>query len=259
MQGRILHLSDIHFGCENREALEGVAELAASEPFDLTAITGDVTQFGRRREFVAAAAWIGNLPGPKLITPGNHDVPYATPGRIFDPFDRYRRFLGPPWKAIWQAPTIIARTFNSARGWQLRWNWSKGVVRPEHVTTAAEDLADAAGDKLRVALCHHPLIEVTGGPMTGEVQGGEWAVKELGRAGVDLLLTGHVHTAFAHELPTAGGGLYAIGAGTLSRRERGQPAGFNIIEWDKGCIRVRCEGWTGSHFETQRTWALPRR
>jgi 3',5'-cyclic AMP phosphodiesterase CpdA len=258
MLGRIMHLSDIHFGCENKGAVEAVSALAAAEAFDLIAISGDITMFGRPPEFEAAKAFVDALPHPTVVTPGNHDVPYATPGRLLWPFRRYRRCFGDPWHAQYDKPGLSVRAFNSSRGTQVRLNWSKGSVWPDQARQAGNALRAAPADALKVAVCHHPLMEVTGGPMTGRVRGGEMAVGILGRRGIDAILTGHVHTAFAHALPVAKGCTYAIGAATLSQRERGQPAGFNIIEWDEGCITVKAQGWTGSHFETIRTWALPR-
>jgi hypothetical protein len=68
-----------------------------------------------------------------------------------------------------------------------------------------------------------------------------------------------VHTPFAFPLPFADGRTYTVGAATLSLRERGAPAGFNVIETDAETISVLALGWTGSHFEPERTWALPRR
>jgi hypothetical protein len=52
---------------------------------------------------------------------------------------------------------------------------------------------------------------------------------------------------------------YSVGAATLSLRERGTPPGFNVIDIDGETIRVAALAWTGSHFDTARTWALPRR
>ncbi len=95
--------------------------------------------------------------------------------------------------------------------------------------------------------------------MTGEVRRGEEAARRLAEAGVDLILTGHVHVPFVHALKEGDGRTYAVGAGTLSVRERGAPAGFNLIEWDEKEVRVTAQGWTGSKFEPQRTWAVPRR
>ncbi len=64
---------------------------------------------------------------------------------------------------------------------------------------------------------------------------------------------------FAHPLPFGDGRTYAGGAGTLSCRERGSPAGFNVVEADEAMIRITAFGWTGSHFEPQRSWGFDRR
>lgn len=258
--GRILHLSDIHFGAENKAAVAAAAECAHAGKFDLTAITGDVTQYGHEAEFDAAQAWVTALPHPVLMTPGNHDTPWAGMfDRLFQPFERYERRFGPAWSGGYDGPGLAARTFNTARGIQVRLNWSKGQASAAHARAVADSLKPVAAGVLRVALCHHPLMEVVGGPMTARVRGGGRAAGILTRGGVDLVLTGHVHTPFALPLPCDDGKSYSVGAGTLSVRERGMPPGFNIIEWDQETVTVTAQGWTGSHFEPNRTWALPRR
>jgi 3',5'-cyclic AMP phosphodiesterase CpdA len=251
-------LSDIHFGTENVAAVAAAREVALRETFDLIAITGDVTSYGKRTEFAAAQAWINALPSHRLITPGNHDTPYSA-ARLFAPFARYAKAFGDPEQAVFDAPGLAARTFNTARGMQMRRNWSKGCANLSDVDRVIVSLATAPAGTLRIALCHHPLTEITGGPMTGEVRRGEEAAGRLAKAGVDLILTGHVHVPFVHPLKESDGHSYAVGAGTLSVRERGAPAGFNIIEWDEAEIRVTAQGWTGSKFEPQRTWAVARR
>lgn len=258
--GRILHLSDIHFGCENKTAVAAAADFAHAGGFDLTAITGDVTQFGHEAEFDAASAWIEALPRPVLITPGNHDTPWAGMfDRLFQPFARYERRFGPAWSAGYDGDGLAARTFNTARGVQVRLNWSKGAADQDHARAVADSLAVAPAGALRVALCHHPLMEVLGGPMTAKVRGGSRAAQILTDRKVDIVLTGHVHVPFALPLPCDDGRSYTVGAGTLSIRERGMPPGFNTIEWDEEQVTVTAQGWTGSRFEPLRTWLLPRR
>ena len=85
------------------------------------------------------------------------------------------------------------------------------------------------------------------------------AAKACAAAGVDLILTGHLHVPFAEALPFGDRRTYAIGCGTLSLRERGFPPSFNLIETEPDCVRVTALGWTGSHFQAERTWALDRR
>jgi 3',5'-cyclic AMP phosphodiesterase CpdA len=256
---RILHMSDIHFGAENTLAAAAAADYARSHPFDLLVISGDLTQDGKSLEFEAAARWYAVLPGPKIMTPGNHDMPQLNIERLYHPFGRYERRFGPPGSAWFDGAGMAVRAFNTARGVQLRPNWSKGALALSQATAVANDLGQASEGILKVAVCHHPLMEVPGGPMTGRVIGGPRGADLLARAGVDMILSGHVHTPFAFPLPLADRRTYAIGAATLSLRERGAPAGFNVIDTDAETIRVEALGWTGSHFETQRTWGLPRR
>lgn len=258
MTVRIVHVSDIHFGCENAAALKALHDVITADPPDLVAATGDITQAGYPREFAAAKAWLETLPCPRVSTPGNHDTPYwNVMGRLAWAFRDYGRYIGPDAFETADLTGLKAVAFNSARGLQPRLNWSKGQARSQDAIEVCRRLSQSQG--LRVAICHHPLMEVTGGPMTGRVWGGEEASRILAEGGADLILTGHVHMPFAHALPFADGRTYAVGASTLSLRERGCPAGYNLIEADEQCIRVTALGWTGSHFEPQRTWGFDRR
>ena len=258
MSIRIVHVSDIHFGCENAAALEAVHDFIANDPPDLLATTGDITQAGYPREFAAARAWLKSLPCPRVSTPGNHDTPYWNVlGRLAWAFRDYHRNIGPEAFETVSSPALTAVAFNSARGLQPRINWSKGQARRADAIEVCRRLS--AGEGLKIAICHHPLMEVTGGPMTGRVWGGVEASRILAEGGADLILTGHVHMPFAHPLPFADCRTYAVGASTLSQRERGCPAGFNLIEADEECIRVTALGWIKTHFEPQRTWGFDRR
>jgi len=258
---RLVQLTDIHFGGENAAATEAALAFTQAEKPDLVLVTGDVTLNGLPREFEAAARWLARLPEPKLVTPGNHDTPYWNiPLRAFTPFDRYRRYIGDPTWASYDGPAVSARAVNTARGFQPRPDWSKGAINLELTQRAGESLAkESAPGALRVVACHHPLVEATGAPVTGGVHRGELAAAILAQTGVDLILTGHVHNPFAVPLPFGDHRTYAVGAGTLSLRLRGTPAGFNLIEADDAVVTVKAMGWTGSHFEPYRTWALDRR
>ena len=258
MTVRIVHLSDIHFGCENAAALDAARRHILDQPPDLVAVTGDITQAGYPREFAAAREWLGALPCPKINTPGNHDTPYWNViGRLSRPFSDYRRYVGPDSFEQFTAPGLRAIAINTARGIQPRLNWSKGQARRDDAMEACRRLS--AGEGLKVAICHHPLMEVTGGPMTGRVWGGVDAARVLAEGGVDLILSGHVHAPFGHPLPFGDGRTYTIGASTLSLRERGVPAGFNVIEADADGVRVTAMGWIKTHFEPQRSWGFDRR
>lgn len=255
---RIAHLSDIHFGGENREAVAAATAWLATEPVDLVVVSGDLTRFGEVSEFRAAAAWLEGLTPPRFVTPGNHDAPYlAWAERIVAPFRRYERHIGPAASQTWRSQGVAVRGVNTARGAQPRLNWSKGQISPRQARAVADWFEPE--DQLRIVVAHHPLIEMLGGPMTAKVWGGERAADRLVAARVDLVLTGHIHAPFTWPYPHGDGRTYAVGAGTLSQRERGVPPGFNVVEVEDGCFRVTALAWTGARYEPYRTWALDRR
>ncbi|HPA37158.1 MAG TPA: metallophosphoesterase [Phenylobacterium sp.] len=254
---RIAHLSDIHFGDENAAAVEAATAWLAADPPDLTIVSGDLTRFGEKDEFATAAAWLRRLPEPRLVTPGNHDAPYlAWVQRLFRPFARYEAVIGPAEAVQWLGQGLAVYGLNTARGVQPRANWSKGQISARQVDAALAWFAKAPTDWARILVVHHPLVEMIGAPMTGRVWGGAAAAARLAQAGIAMVLSGHVHAPFL--LPFPQGRMAAVGAGTLSVRERGVPASFNLIEIDEAEIRVSALAWTGTRFEPFRAWGHTR-
>jgi 3',5'-cyclic AMP phosphodiesterase CpdA len=259
--GRVLHFSDIHFGAENVEAVAAALAFAHAQPSDLMLVTGDITQSGETREFEAAAAWFRALPQPLFVIPGNHDTPYwDLIARLAWPWRRYEKIIGHPSNDHqFQTAAVAVRGVNTARAAQLRLNWSKGAIDLEQTRRAARALSEAPAKALKIIACHHPLIEMEGAPMTGDVRCGRAAAEIFAASGVDLVVTGHVHVPFALEIPIGDRRSHAVGAGTLSLRERGAPAGFNEIVWDEKDIRVSAMAWSGRGYEAAQQWTYKRR
>ena len=253
---RLIQLSDIHFGFEDKAALEAATAYVRATPFDLLAISGDITQLGAPAEFDAAVAWLAALPGPKLATPGNHDTPWAGIGeRIIAPWSRYDRCISPLVEEHFAAPGFKVRTINSARGWQIRLNWSKGHVSRGQTAHTAAAFAGSPGER-KIVVVHHPLLEIPGGPMTGRVRGGEHAAERLVLAGADLILSGHVHTPFVQALPYGDRRTFAVGAGTLSQRLRGEAPSFNVIEISGDDLAVSAMAWDGAQLQLAHAWQV---
>jgi 3',5'-cyclic AMP phosphodiesterase CpdA len=257
---RFVHLSDIHFGGENAQAVAAAADYVNAGGFDLIVVSGDLTRYGEKREFAQAAEWLSALKGPRLVTPGNHDAPYiAWAERILTPFHRFERWVGPAESQTHLGAGFAVRGINTARGAQPRLNWSKGQIEPRQVEAAARWFGEAPDACFRIVVVHHPLMEMIGGPMTARVWNGQAAARAFAEAKVDLVLSGHIHAPFAWAYPFQDGKTYAVGAGTLSVRERGVPPGFNVVDIEKAAIRIAALSWSGSHYEPYRTWSLDRR
>lgn len=233
----LFHMSDLHFGAEDREALDWFAAEVAKHRPDAVICTGDLTMRGRTREFAAAAEYLGSLSAPVSVEPGNHDMPYYWEPitRMTRPHTRYQvlrravhRDLAVEGVTLVSLPTI-------ARA-QWRLNWSKGKVPVERLSHVLAHFGDARAG-LRLVACHHPLVEA-GTHGTASTRGGAKALAALAAAGVDAVLSGHVHDAFDLTVEAGGHPIRMIGAGTLSERVRHTRPSYNRIECESGGLRV---------------------
>lgn len=236
----IAHLSDMHFGAADPAALAALKRAVDAAAPDLVVVTGDLTQAGRRREFDEAARYFASFAPPLMALPGNHDAPvYSLPLRFIDPWRRFRRAFGAPTDTALtlEGATIVG--LNSARRAGPSLDWSKGRLSTAQLRFAEQNLAPCPDRAARVVALHHP---VTPGPgragaaVVGEVRR---ALDAFAGAGVDLILTGHVHVADAIVLQHATRAMIVARAGTAaSTRLRGEAPSFNIIATDPDRIDI---------------------
>jgi 3',5'-cyclic AMP phosphodiesterase CpdA len=235
---RIFHISDIHFGLEDRRALDWLVDCVEREKPDAVAITGDLTMRARHREFAAACEWIQALRVPVTVEVGNHDLPYFNLiERFTDPYRRFRAIESLVEKTIPVPGAAIVPLKTTARA-QWRLDWSKGRVGRRGLAHTLATI-DALPEGIRaIVTCHHPLVEAGthGKALTAN---GEKALAELAARNVMAVLSGHVHDAFDLIHPTPNGPVRMIGAGTLSLRVRSTPPSFNDLTVSQGNIRVR--------------------
>ncbi|MBC9032721.1 metallophosphoesterase [Sphingomonas sp. JC676] len=228
---RLFHVSDVHFGREDREAIDWFAARVREEQPDAVIMTGDLTMRARRREFEAAAKWLESLGRPVTVEVGNHDLPYFNLwARFVTPYKRYQSLERMIEKPLDVQGVAVVPLKTTAR-FQWRLNWSKGYVSIRALREALA-LVEAVptGDLIFVA-CHHPLVE--GGTVaTSKTRRGVEALEALASAGAHAVLTGHVHDPFDIEQAVDGRTVRLIGAGTLSERVRSQPPSFNEIMID---------------------------
>lgn len=266
--GRVIQFSDVHFGCDMCTPwLAHYLDYAHAAPHDLVLITGDITQRGLPAEFAAAGEWIAPCLSRSSSPWATATLPYwDVMARLFWPWRAFEAATGhPAHDHEFRYGDLMVRRVTTARSWQARANWSKGVIDLGQARRAAEALRHAPVGALRILACHHPLIEMIGAPMTGEVKRGDKAALIFAEAGVDLITTGHVHVPLCppcgigghrpvgplllrHRLPepcrTASAGAAQLQPHRVGRgRDRGHGGGL-----DRPAVR-------GSF----QTWRLPRR
>ena len=92
----LLQISDLHFGPPYLPDVGGaVLRLAHELGPDAIVICGDLTQRAKREQFAQARAFLDRLPPvPRIVVPGNHDVPlYRIVERWRDPHGLYRKHI----------------------------------------------------------------------------------------------------------------------------------------------------------------------
>lgn len=235
---RLFHISDLHFGLEDRDALAWFRECVRREQPDAVLITGNLTMRARSREFAAACDWIMSLDLPVTVEVGNHDLPYFNPvARFLHPYRRIRRIEALVERELDFRNLAVVPLKTTARA-QWRLDWSKGwVTRKALARTLAAIDALPRGTQILVT-AHHPLTEA-GTKGRALTRGGGAALAALADRGVAAVLTGHVHDAFDLIADTPAGPIRMIGAGTLSRRIRSTPPSFNELRISGGEISVR--------------------
>lgn len=250
---RLLHISDLHFGRDRPELIEPLVEAINGLAPDLVALSGDLTQRARNAQFRQARAFLDRIEPPVLAVPGNHDVPLDNlPMRLICPWSRYRRWIGKDLEPVWYDDEVVAAGVNTVNNW----GWQRGWFTRRDIATVREVFAGEGPGRLRVLVVHHPMEHMPG-ERKKLMRGSRRAIRTLAEIGVDIVLSGHLHTWRAEPFTRLAGqrSLLQVHAGTgLSTRMRGEENDFNLLTVDGGRVTVERFAVTseGGTFERQR-------
>ncbi len=241
---RLLHISDIHFGPPHRAEMDTVVrKLVEDEQPDALVVSGDLTQRARPEQFTEARNWLASLRVPQVVIPGNHDVPlWAVHERLGDPFGRYRTHLSDELEPTLRLDGVWIYGLNTAKGFTLK----NGVFRASSLQAMKAFFADAPRGTLRVATAHHHLLPAPGqvyDPVASRARAAAYALNE---AGVDVLLSGHLHHSFVVQVrdhyPRLRHRTLVVHSGTtMSTRGRHAEHGMNslnVIEADGARLHI---------------------
>ena len=192
-------------GVHRTEILAALTADLQTAAADHIVVTGDLTNFSLPGEFAAAAAWLEALaPAERIsVVPGNHDALVALAAGAG--LDRWARWStrGGTWPFVHRCGGIALIGVSSAVPTAPL--LARGRIGADQLARLEAILrAEGRAGATRVVLVHHPVAQ----------DAVDWrrALADraalqavLARAGAELVLHGHAHTARLDALPGPGG------------------------------------------------------
>lgn len=250
---KIAFITDIHFGRLTVGAEAALlADLRAQKP-DLILIGGDVTQRGFTKQYRECQEFLKQLSAPWLCVIGNHDVPaWNLLERFIAPYHAYQKFITRDLNPTWVNDTVAIRGLNSARRMMRNWAWEQGAISDMQLRRTAEFFAQHRG-KINILMVHHPITHPIDRPTKLLVENHTAAVEMCAAAGVDIILTGHLHRANIREaktiLPNIKKPMYFVQGGTaLCDRLRGEENSYWMISIENKKPEFMLRNFNGQNF-----------
>ena len=241
----IVHLSDTHFGRVHQQVIAPMVEAIRQVEPDLVAVSGDLTQRARTRQFKDARAFLDRLPFPQIVVPGNHDVPlHNAAARFLQPLRGFRRYIEDDLHPFFGDGEIAVLGVNTARSLTI----TRGRINDAQLAWMTERLCAYPPVVVKIVVTHHPFDVPAGHDERDLVGRARLAMDALARCDVDVFLAGHLHVSHTSRSVTryniAGHSALLVQSGTAaSDRGRGEENSFNVIRIDGAGIAVERFEW----------------
>jgi 3',5'-cyclic AMP phosphodiesterase CpdA len=252
----VVHVSDLHFGRVDEGLLSPLASRIADLAPHVVVVSGDLTQRARVSQFAAARAFLNRLPHPQIIVPGNHDVPlYDVLRRFLAPLHRYRTYITDDLEPFYGDEEIAVIGINTSRSLTFK----GGRINEQQIEQVRSRMSGIPDGVVKIMVTHHPFDVPSSDDQDGRVGRAHLAMSVLANAGVDVLLSGHLHTSHSGSTGERFGSsvrpVVLVQAGTAtSTRARGESNAFNHLRIESGRLEVQRYEWqdgSGTFAPTQ--------
>jgi 3',5'-cyclic AMP phosphodiesterase CpdA len=241
---RIVHISDVHFGRDIPKVVAGlIRDVREAEP-DLVILSGDFTQRAHASQYLRAKKMIDALPTPRIVIPGNHDIPlYNLFARFASPKQNYKRFISRKTQMSFESDEVCVVALDSSRGYSI----SNGTLNDKQIEKAVKQL-ESWGDRLKIVVTHHPYSAPEKFRKAMLINRAEISLEAFSKAGADVFLAGHLHLSYTgttkDRYPEIDRCMLVLSCGTsTSNRGRGEPNNYNVLECEPGRIRLLRKWW----------------
>jgi 3',5'-cyclic AMP phosphodiesterase CpdA len=241
----LIHLSDLHFGKVDYAITKPLIETIKQLEPDVIAVSGDLTQRARSRQFKEARAFLDTLPSPQIVVPGNHDIPaHNLFTRFLQPLDKYKRYITNDLQPFYADQEIAVFGVNTARSLTVK----DGRINDEQIAQIHERFRQLDETITKLIVSHHPFDLPAGHDEDDLVDRAAVAMKVLAEIGVDVFISGHLHIAHtgqtAKRSKISGHSALVVQAGTAtSTRKRGEANSFNVIRINHPHITIERLIW----------------
>ena len=242
----LLHLSDLHFGRIQPGLPEALLEAARRIAPDVVVVSGDLTQRAKKVEFLQARAFLDQLPFPRIVVPGNHDVPlHNLYARFVHRLSRFETYITDDLEPSHRDGEMAVFGINTARSL----TWKGGRINSRQIESLRTRLCETEPGVARIVVTHHPFEIPPGFHPRHVVGSARAALERWTGCGADLFLCGHLHVADStttlDRYRHVGWRAIVVSAGTAtSTRGRGASNSFNAISiQNRQSIRVTKWSW----------------
>ncbi len=244
----ILHVSDLHFGPPYVSKVgEALLQIAPSLHPDAVVVSGDLTQRAKPAQFAAARAFIDRFPPvPKIVVPGNHDVPlFRVAERLLRPLDEYGKCFPDSLDRVHRIAGAVIVSLNSTSPHRAVTN---GRIRLEQLEFCRDAFGGLPDGTPKIVVSHHHFAPAPDYLRDETMPRAKRAMSRFLDMGVELILGGHLHRAYVGNsldffpFEDRKRGVIIVQCGTTtSRRGRGREReknSFNLIEIGPEMLQV---------------------
>lgn len=193
---KLLQISDLHCGPPFLPRVgEAVLRIAPQLAPDAIVISGDFTQRAKPEQFAQARAFLDQLPEvPKVVVPGNHDVPlYRLRERLLNPHGHYRRYICESLDNTWELDGAVIVGLDSTAP---RRTITNGRISPQQLEYCERAFAKADNGQAKIVVAHHHFAPAPDYQRDQVMPNTKRTMQRLFDMGVDLILGGHLHRGY---------------------------------------------------------------
>ena len=246
----IAHISDLHFGTEDKVVVAALAEDIEMLNPDVLVVSGDLTQRARRNQYRSVALFLSQLDYPQIIVPGNHDMPlFDIFRRMANPLGRYTRYILNDLWPMYLDDEIVVLGMNTARPLA----WKKGRISKDQIRELKRIMCSLSNEPFKILVTHHPFIPPPRRMVHDIISRAPKAIAAITECDIDLMLAGHLHSGYhgeiKHHYPGVNQSIIVSHAGTaVSRRRWREPNAYNIVKIFQEKFYIICRQFVSGRF-----------